>query len=139
MNYYKQFAEMLGLELEQEFSITSADGEQTSSLLYKITKDGIFCRGEKETDGFWGLEPSTTVEHLIRGVFKAVPKPWKPKEGKKYWYYSEAWKQGISTKWESVIQDLFFWKAGNCFRTKEEAETKGKEIVEAIKKEYEEA
>lgn len=84
MNYYKQFAEMLGLELEQEFSITSADGEQTSSLLYKITKDGIFCRGEKETDGFWGLEPSTTVEHLIRGVFKAVPKPWKPKKGDIY-------------------------------------------------------
>ena len=26
MNYYKQFAEMLGLELEQEFVITDVDG-----------------------------------------------------------------------------------------------------------------
>lgn len=42
MNYYKQFAEMLGLELGQEFSITSADGEQTSSLLYRIEDDGVY-------------------------------------------------------------------------------------------------
>lgn len=139
MNYYKQFAEMLGLELEQEFSITSADGEQTSSLLYKITKDGIFCRGEKETDGFWGLEPSTTVEHLIRGVFKAVPKPWKPKKGEKYWYYLEPFNQAVSHKWCGGNYELLLWKVGNCFKTKEEADIKGKEIMEQIIKEYEEA
>ena len=28
MNYYKQFAEMLGLELEQEFILTDADGNR---------------------------------------------------------------------------------------------------------------
>ena len=139
MNYYKQIAEMLGLELGQEFSITSADGEQTSSLLYKITKDGIFSRGEKDTDGFWGLEPSTTVEHLIRGVFKAVPKPWKPSEGYTYWWYSIAWNQAIDNEFNSSIGDLLHWKVGNCFKTKEEAETKGKEIMEELLKEYKEA
>lgn len=139
MNYYKQFAEMLGLELEQEFSITSADGEQTSSLLYKITKDGIFCRGEKETDGFWVLEPSTTVEHLIRGVFKAVPKPWKPKEDEKYWYFSGMLDRGTKCTWLNSATDLMLWKVGNCFKTKEEAEAKGGEIIEALLKEYEEA
>lgn len=139
MNYYKQFAEMLGLELGQEFSITSADGEQTSSLLYKITKDGIFSRGEKDTDGFWGLEPSTTVEHLIRGVFKAVPKPWKPKKGEKYWYYIALGEDVLYTIWGYYGIDLYRWNAGNCFKTEEEAKTKGKEIMEQIQKEYEEA
>ena len=28
MNYYKQFAEMLGLELGQEFNLTDADGKK---------------------------------------------------------------------------------------------------------------
>lgn len=139
MNYYKQFAEMLGLELGQEFSITSADGEQTSSLLYKITKDGIFSRGEKDTDGFWGLEPSTTVEHLIRGVFKAVPKPWKPKEGDRYCYYSASNGLVNYARWDDLYGELILWKVGNCFKTEEEARTKGKEIIEQLQKEYEEA
>lgn len=137
MNYYKQFAEMLGLELEQEFVLTDDDGKRKDVYTYKITEDGVLYKSPTFTN--WSVNSLGTVGKLLNGDVKAVPKPWKPKEGKEYWYYSEAWKQGISTKWESVIKDLFFWKAGNCFRTKEEAETKGKEIVEAIKKEYEEA
>ena len=31
------------------------------------------------------------------------------------------------------------WNSGNCFRTEEEAETKGKAIMEKLVKEYEEA
>lgn len=42
MTYYKQFAEILGLELGQEFNTTSADGEQTSSLVYRIEEDGVY-------------------------------------------------------------------------------------------------
>ena len=37
------------------------------------------------------------------------------------------------------IEGYAIWKSGNCFRTKEEAETKGKEIMEKLVKEYEEA
>ena len=137
MNYYKQFAEMFGLELEQEFSLIKSDGEKVDDDLYKITEDGIYYQSVSHSA--WWAESAETLGLLLMGDIKAVPKPWKPKEGKEYWYYSEAWKQGISTKWESGIQDLFFWKAGNCFRTKEEADAKGKEIIEQIRKEFEEA
>lgn len=137
MNYYKQFAEMFGLELEQEFSLIKSDGEKVDDDLYKITEDGIYYQSVSHSA--WRAESAETLGLLLMGDIKAVPKPWKPKEGKEYWYYSEAWKQGISTKWESGIQDLFFWKAGNCFRTKEEADAKGKEIIEQIRKEFEEA
>lgn len=40
--------------------------------------------------------------------------------------------------WEN-IEDYAMCKSGNCFRTEEEAKTKGKEIMEQIQKEYEEA
>lgn len=76
---------------------------------------------------------------IFSGAYSIVKLPWKPKKGEVYWYYSEAWKQGISTKWKSEVQDLFFWKVGNCFRTKEEADAKGKEIIEALQKEFEES
>lgn len=137
MNYYKQFAEMLGLELEQEFVLIDDDGNRKNKYIYKFTEDGVLYKSPTFTN--WSVNSLVTIGSLLNGDVKAVPKPWKPKEGKEYWYYSEAREQGISTKWESVIQDLLFWKAGNCFRTKEEAETKGKEIIEAINKEYEEA
>lgn len=138
MTYYKQFAEILGLELGQEFSITSADGEQTSSLLYKITKVGIFSKDAKDTCGFWGLEPSTTVDRLLSGVLKAVPKPWELKVGEKYFYYSVSLNRATTRKWCNGNYDLLLWKYGNCFKTEKEANEKGKEIMEQIKKEYEE-
>lgn len=138
MNYYKQFAEMLGLELGQEFSITSADGEQTIPLLFKITKNGVFSKRNKN-DGFWGLEQSTTVDRLLSGVLKAVPKPWKPKNGEKYWFYSKSYNHAMSHQWYSGNYEFCLWKCGNCFKTEEEAAAKGKEIMEQIQKEYEEA
>lgn len=136
MNYWKQFVEMLGLELDEEFSLAKPNGEKVTEDKYKVTERGLYYKPQIGINRYY--EAPIIIYNLLNGKYKAVPKPWKPKEGKEYWYYSEAWKQGISTKWESGIQDLFFWKAGNCFRTKEEADAKGKEIIEQIRKEFEE-
>lgn len=67
--------------------------------------------------------------------------PWKPKKGEMYWYYSSLIHFGVinSYVWNDDLTDLLFWKVGNCFKTEKEAATKGKEIMEQIQKEYEEA
>ena len=39
MNYWKQFAEMLGLELEQEFVLTDVDGNRQDKYTYNIKED----------------------------------------------------------------------------------------------------
>lgn len=127
---------MFGLELEQEFSLIKSDGEKVDDDLYKITEDGIFYK--KEKNDFWLSEPSVTLSSLLKGSYKVVPKPWKPSEGYTYWWYSIAWKQAIDNEFNSSIGDLLHWKVGNCFKTKEEAESKGKEIMEQIMKEYKE-
>lgn len=137
MNYWKQFAEMLGLELEQEFRLVKPDGTKVDNDLYKIREDGLFYK--KRKDGVWLSEPSTTLSSLLQGLCKAVPLPWKPKEGEEYWQYSEAWNEGISCKWEGGWFDLLLWKVGCCFKTKNEADIKGKEIIKQIRKEYEES
>lgn len=139
MTYYKQFAEMLGLELGQEFNITSADGERKSPSLYKIMEGGIFSRGTKDADGSWGLEQSHVIASLLIGALKAVPKPWKPKYGEQYWSYSLKINRTCCNMFGEFIEDYAMWKSGNCFRTEEEAKTKGKEIMEKLVKEYEEA
>lgn len=42
-------------------------------------------------------------------------------------------------RWVNTASDYCMWKLGNCFGTREEAETKGKEIMEQLEKEYRES
>lgn len=137
MNYWKQFAGILSLELEQEFVLTDVDGKRKDIFTYKITEDGIFYKSKISNDWF----KTELVDELLKGCIKAVPKQWKPKKGDIYSYYiNSTYFDGInSCKWTDEGLDLLFWKVGNCFKTNEEAATKGKEIMDQIKKEYEEA
>lgn len=136
MTYWKQFAEMLGLELGEKFELTYDDGTINEDT-YKIEEDGFYYKNKQSED--WLAEPSTTVNKLINGYCKAVPKQWKPKNGEKYWFYSETYNHAMSHQWYSGNYEFCLWKCGNCFKTEEEAAAKGKEIMEQIKKEYEEA
>lgn len=136
MTYWKQFAEMLGLELGEKFELTYDDGTINEDT-YKIEEDGFYYKNKQSED--WLAEPSTTVNKLINGYCKAVPKPWKPKFGEQYWSYSLKINRTCCNMFGEFIEDYAMWKSGNCFRTEEEAKTKGKEIMEKLVKEYEEA
>lgn len=132
MNYYKQFAAMLGLELEQEFALTDAYGSRKNKYTYKFTEDGLLYKSPTFTN--WSISSLGTIGSILNGDVKAVPKPWKPKYGEQYWRCSS--KRGFvsSAIWIDDVIDLCVWKSGNCFRTKEEAETKGKEFIEELLK-----
>lgn len=134
MNYYKQIAEMLGLELEQEFVITDLDGKRKDTITYKFTEDGLFSKANNLS-----AKVTLILDLLLTGKCKAVPKPWKPKYGEEYWSYSTKINGACCNTFWEFIEDYAKWKSGNCFRTEEEARTKGKEIMEKLVKEYEEA
>ena len=134
MNYYKQIAEMLGLELEQEFVITDLDGKRKDTITYKFTEDGLFSKANNLS-----AKVTLILDLLLTGKYKAVPKPWKPKYGEQYWSYSVKSRQACCGMFGEYVKDYACWKLGNCFKTSEEAQSKGKEIMEQIKKEYEEA
>ena len=135
MNNWGKFAEILELELNQEFVLTDVDGNRKDIFTYKITEDGIFYKSKISNDWF----KTELVDDLLNGCIKAVPKPWKPKKGEKYFYYAKAFGQTVYKIWIDENYDLILWKVGNCFRTEGEAKTKGKEIMDQIQKEYEEA
>lgn len=137
MNYWKQFAEMLGLELEQEFSLVKPNGEKVNEDKYKVTEDGILYQREK--NGLWLSEPLITLYSLLNGSYKVVHKPWKPKNGDAYWYYRILREEASWTTWSFDSIDFCRWNAGNCFKTEKEAMEKGREIMKAIRKEFEEA
>ena len=111
MNNWEKFAEILGLKLEQEFVLINVDGKRKNEYIYKITEDGLLYKMPTQYIN-WSNSSSGTIVKLLNGNCKALVKPWKPKNGETYWYYRIK---------------------------REEAETKGKEIMEQIQKEYEEA
>lgn len=134
MNYYKKIAEMLGFELGEEFSVKNCKTKELNRPRYKITQEeGIMYSIDREK---WCR--SVLLMSIINGSYSIVKIPWKPKKGEAYWHYSKGWEQATFWKWKGDYIDLMLWKVGNCFKTKEEAETKGKEIMEQIMKEYKE-
>ena len=137
MNYWEQFAEMLGLELGQEFILTDSYGKRKDEYTYQITKNGILYKSQINDD--WYGERSETIERLLEGYDKVVPKPWKPKDGDAYWKWATNLELAQFKRWNGASTDFACWKLGNCFKTSEEAQSKGKEIMEQIQKEFEKA
>nr|DAG17130.1 MAG TPA: hypothetical protein [Caudoviricetes sp.] len=136
MNYYKKIAEMLGVELEEEFKLKPSCLEKPWNCLYRFSKDGL---ENKYSDLSWVKCEKGAIDNILIGQTEVIKIPWKPKKGEAYWHYSKRWEQATFRKWEGTIDDLCTWKCGSCFRTEEEANTKGKEIMEQIQKEFEEA
>ena len=133
MNYYKQVAEMLGVELNEEFSLKHEDGELLSKK-YRISPiSGLMLKIGDE----W--HQSSYIGEIISGNLTIVKLPWKPKEDEFYYYYSPYCGMTYQERWMNTSSDYCMWKIGNCFRTREEASKKGKEIMEPIEKEYRES
>jgi hypothetical protein len=136
MNYYKQIAEMLGVELEEEFKLKPSCLEKPWNCLYRFSKDGL---ENKYSDLSWVKCEKGAIDNILIGQTEVIKIPWKPKKGDSYWHYSEVWGEVVSFEWEDCLYDFLLWKAGNCFKTKEEGDAKAKEIIEKLRKEYEAA
>lgn len=128
MNYYKQVAEMLGVELNEEFKVAYSDVLFENP--YKITVDGLLCKSAS------GWVRSTFLHSIITGDIEIVKLPWKPKDYEFYYYYSPCAGNTYRDRWMNTSSDYCMWRLGNCFRTREEAGIKGKEIMETIEKEF---
>lgn len=118
-NLIPQIAQMLGLELGEEFKIKGYDG-----LIYKLTDAGLELTTVDDQKTKW-FDHGALIS-LLKGKFEIVKLPWKPKEGEKYWgfWYSslnDAWIVLLYT-WGNNPADFAFYKAGWVYRTKEEAQ-----------------
>lgn len=135
MNYYKQVAEMLGVELGEEFRLKENKTKNIVRPRYKITQEEGLMYSVNRNE----FDRSTILISIINGSYSVVKLPWKPKKDEMYWFYGISLEQALWATWRLNSGDICRWKTGNCFRTEEEAQSKGKEIMEQIRKEYEEA
>lgn len=143
MNYAKQVAEMLGVEIGEKFRIK---GHPDMGTFWFVDDNSMGLRDIWQYDAGSemyesGFEPKDLLEQILAGFYKVEKLLWKPKQGDEYWHSTFLLDDLLVTSdfWNDSTIDLERWKAGNYFRTREEAKTKGKELMERIKKEYEEA
>lgn len=119
MNYMSKIAEILGVELGEEFKVRSTKYTQNvNSEIFVFTKVGI------TTDD--GITRNDILIDLLLGVLEIVKPPWKPKGGDSYWYYSEFYILEKSV-WDGALFDLALYKLGKLYRTREEAEAHAEE------------
>lgn len=135
MNYYKKIAEMLGVELGEEFSLKDNKTKNIFIPRYKITQEEGLMYSVNRNE----FDRSVSLMSIINGSFSVVKLPWKPKKGEVYWYYSEAFQHAFASEWIGSLCDLLYWKSGNFFKTKKEANEKGYVLWKELEKEYEKA
>ena len=108
-------AKLLGIELEEEFTVTEDD------YIYKLTKDGLEYKSD---DGNWYYANDVFL-NLLDGTIEIVKLPWQPKVGDMYYRprdYHTAFSEAVTDFWRDTVNDFALKEAGMIFRTEEECE-----------------
>lgn len=133
-NLIPEIAQMLGVELGEEFKIKGYD-----ELTYKFDNDGLKLTYDNDIE-ISDLTAKVAFVALLNGTDEIVKLPWKPKEGESYWtfiLYDCDIRLGIEPrKWTNDMFDFAFLKAGWIYRTCEEAEAALPTVAAEIGVEY---
>lgn len=125
MNYMKQIAQMLGVELDEEFYLEDVtDGGyyityDNDKPVFKLSNSGML-RKDKHTVSSWIDVTHNYLPGLFTGRYTIVKKPWKPQKNEEYYCVNadksiDTFHFDISSAW-----DLISYSLGNCFKTEEE-------------------
>ena len=111
MNYMEQVVKMLGVELGEEFKCSNG-------FSYKFTNLGLLnandtCKREEIYD--------RVLMQILIGNYTIERRPWRPNNDDCYYVIDELGCLS-SEKWCNDSIDLNYYKLGNCYRTKEDAE-----------------
>lgn len=129
----EQFADELGVKLGERFK-ASHDFHDNDSEVFYFDECGLRRQGKEnladEYDDY-------SLRLLVNGWHKIKKLPWKPKEGDEYWGILMCGDtcQGC---WSNRTQDFAMYYAGNCFENEKSAMEHAPEVIEKLKKKYEE-
>lgn len=136
MNLIPKIAEMLGVEIGEEFKLKQTSGDiKSAKYRFRNIGDQIIY---EHTDfcGDWTMCSAEAVGLLVLGKHEIVKLPFEPKYGERYWYVG--W--DLITKAPYVTDSEFcdvdmcchHKYCGNCFRTQAEAEREKYNIYEKL-------
>lgn len=122
MNYMKQIAEMLGVELDEEFYLEIVEygcyflDDRSNKATFKLSLSGIMTN--YHCDG-WESADECLVS-LLKGAYTIVKKPWKPEECDTVYYVSPNKTIGNVCFDQESGFCVMLVVLGNFFKTEEE-------------------
>ena len=115
MNYMQEVAKMLGVEFGERFRLY--DNEREYDVNYYFLEDGIYTDiNSKPYRANSGL-----LLDIVTGEYCIKRKPWKPNIEDLYYIVDELG-QSCSEQWYEDSIDINYYKIGNCYKTRKEAE-----------------
>lgn len=115
MNYMKQVAEMLGVELNEEFKIDGHEGN------FRLSENFGLVHEHR-------VSMPSLLEKILTGRHKIIKMPWKPKCGDLYKHVN-ANGDICASVWSNAVFDVAMFLVGNCYRTDAEAEAHKPEML----------
>lgn len=117
-NLIPQIAQMLGVEIGEEFQI-----KEYGERIYRFANSGlqlIYDNGVRNLN----TTANMALSGLLSGDFEIVKLPWKPAYRQEYWTFGL--KDGIwvvvPREWEDYPAEILLADKGWTYRTREEAE-----------------
>lgn len=132
-NLIPQIAQMLGVEVGEEFKVKGDD-----ELTYIFTDDdGLKITYDNNIE-ISQISINSAFVALVMGKDEIVKLPWKPKAGNEYYSFSCARKEWFVRKqqWTNHPLDLALLDKGWVYRSKEEAEAALPKVAEEMGVEY---
>ena len=127
MNLIPKIAELLGVEVGEEFEANGKTVKFTEYGLIRYNNDGI---GRE-----WWSNAECTLIGLINGTYKVKKPPFEPKDGERYWFiglYDEIPTVRYTTQHDAEMEHYERKYCGNKFRSHKEAYDKRFEIYEKL-------
>ena len=113
-NLMADVAKMLGVELEEEFTVPNK-----VATLKISANNGLMCKfKDNENWEYCALY----LQELLMGDMEIVKLPWKPKKDENYYYPNISLKKTSRDVWFDTTFDYAIYNLGVCYKTKEEAE-----------------
>ena len=138
MNLIPKIAEMLGVEIGEEFNAKHVDigkiltNSKEEPAIFKFGNDGLYAKCSDGSGDFFLIG----MGNFLKGDYEIVKLPFEPKKGEKYW--TVYWKGigdmpcAVYETWRGDSCDFANKVSGNCFRTRDEAEKHKYEIYEKL-------
>lgn len=135
-NYMREIAALLGVELGDIFKVANINNNIKNENYFRLTKKGLeISRG---SDHWWRGTAPSILEGLMRGEYKIITSPWKPKIDEVYYIPrihpndSFMW---TSVTWEDNKGDNKLYQLGLVCKTREEAAAMTKKMITMIQEE----
>lgn len=135
-NLIPEIAQMLGVELGEDFKLKDKQNNFVSTEIYKFSEDSLLYRYQDQGGYYTALSP--TLYRLFKGDYEVIKLPWKPKKGDVYSTFGRLGDKWVvrSLWWGGFPEEYALLDKGWVYRSEKEAQAALPSVAKELGVEY---